>query len=180
MKLLLIAFLASLSLSSSAQIKSAKLQASGLTCSMCSNSINKALQTLPFVDKVIANIKESTFSIKFKEGTKVDIDAIKEKVDGAGFSVSNLSLVMDLDKVKLSDDSHVTVSGNTFHVLKTSAKIGNSNQVVNLSDKNFVSSKVFKKNKSLTKMECYETGMSGTCCSKDGIAAGTRIYHITI
>lgn len=172
--------MASLSISTSAQIKSAKLQASGLTCSMCSNSINKALQTLPFVDKVIANIKESTFSISFKQGEKVDIDAIKGKVDGAGFSVAKLSLVLDLDKLALIPDSHINSDGLTFHILKASSKTGISNQTVSINDKGFVSAKEFKKNKSLTKMECYETGIAASCCTKEKIAAGTRIYHISI
>ena len=74
----------------------------------------------------------------------------------------------------------MTVDGSVFHILKTSTKIGSSAQVVSISDKNFVNAKAFKKNKSLTNMECYETGVAGKCCNKAGIAAGTRIYHITI
>lgn len=180
MKLFIFAILASLSFSSTAQIKSAKLQASGLTCSMCSNSIHKALETLPFVDKIVANIKESTFNITFKEGQNIDIDAIKNKVDDAGFSVANLALVVDLDKKELKNDTHISINGLTFHILKTSEKVGNANEVITISDKGFVPTKVFKKNKALIKMDCYETGVAASCCTKDGIAAGTRIYHITI
>ena len=39
------------------QVTKVSIQASGLTCSMCSNAINKSLRSLDFVDKVDANIK---------------------------------------------------------------------------------------------------------------------------
>jgi len=54
-------------LMSSAQIKSAKLQASGLTCAMCSRAVYKALMQIPSVDKIDVNIQNSTYSINFKK-----------------------------------------------------------------------------------------------------------------
>ena len=76
------------SLHATAQIKKVSLQASGLTCSMCSNSIFKALKTLDFVDNVEANIKTSTFAITFKQGAKVDMDKLKKKVEPLPGSLS--------------------------------------------------------------------------------------------
>ncbi|MGO8056378.1 heavy-metal-associated domain-containing protein, partial [Rhizobium leguminosarum] len=76
------------SMVSKAQVTKVSLQASGLTCSMCSNSIHKALKTLDFVDKVDADIKTYTFEISFKTNSKVDFNLIKKKVEGAGFTVS--------------------------------------------------------------------------------------------
>lgn len=70
-----------------ARVTKVYLQASGLTCSMCSNSINKALKTLDFIDKVDADIKNYTFEISFKANSIVDFDKIKKKVEDAGFSV---------------------------------------------------------------------------------------------
>ena len=76
------------SLATNAQVTKVSLQASGLTCSMCSNSINKALKTLDFVLKVDADIKTYTFEILFKPNSNVDFDMIKKKVENAGFTVS--------------------------------------------------------------------------------------------
>ncbi|NDF99832.1 MAG: copper chaperone, partial [Chitinophagia bacterium] len=42
-----------------AQFSQAKLQATGLTCALCSKAIHQALEKLPFVQKVSAQIKES-------------------------------------------------------------------------------------------------------------------------
>jgi copper chaperone CopZ len=68
-----------------AQFTKANLQATGLTCAMCSNAINKALQHLPFVESVKADIKNSSFSIVFRQQASVDLDAIKNAVEEAGF-----------------------------------------------------------------------------------------------
>ena len=76
------------SMATSAQVTKVSLQASGLTCSMCSNSINKALKTLDFVDKIDTDIKTYTFEISFKVNSNVDFDKIKKKVENAGFTVS--------------------------------------------------------------------------------------------
>ena len=61
---------------SQAQFTKATLQASGLTCSMCNNAINKALKALPFVSSVKSDIKNASFDMVFKEGAPADIDNI--------------------------------------------------------------------------------------------------------
>ena len=50
-------------LAANAQFKSAMLQASGLTCAMCTKAINKSLEALPFIQTVKADIKNSAFNI---------------------------------------------------------------------------------------------------------------------
>ena len=62
-----------------AQIKSVSLQASGLTCSMCSNSITKALKSLSFVQNVESDIKTYTYEISFNPNSTVDFDLIRKK-----------------------------------------------------------------------------------------------------
>src|SRR6478735_315736 len=76
-----------------AQFNKAELQASGLTCSLCSNAINKALKTLPFVESVQTDLNKNLFTITFKNGQRPDIDAISKKVEDAGFSVAKFWLV---------------------------------------------------------------------------------------
>ena len=44
-------------ISSQGTIYKASLQATGLTCAMCSNAINKALLQVPFVESVKSDIK---------------------------------------------------------------------------------------------------------------------------
>lgn len=72
------------------EIKKVTLVASGLTCSMCSKAIFKALTSLSFVDEVKVDIEKSMYILTFKAGKKVEIDQIKLAVTDAGFGVQSL------------------------------------------------------------------------------------------
>src|SRR5689334_5111049 len=89
---------------SQAQFTTARLQASGLTCAMCNNAINKALKGLAFVSTVKSDIKNAAFDIQFKEGTPVDIDAMKTAVEDAGFFVAKLQLTGNFNNVNVKND----------------------------------------------------------------------------
>lgn len=72
------------------EIKKVSLVASGLTCSMCSKAIFKALTKLDFVEEVKVDIEKSMYIMTFKTGKKVEIDQIKLAVTDAGFGVQSL------------------------------------------------------------------------------------------
>jgi copper chaperone CopZ len=165
---------------SQAQVTKVSLQASGLTCSMCSNAINKSLKTLDFTDKVESNIKNSSFDIFIKPGAAVDFDMIKKKVEDAGFFVANFQATMHFDHVTVANDAHVEADGKQFHFLNTKDQVMNGDITVKLLDKGFVSSKLFKQNAKYTLKECYQSGTTAACCEKQGLKQGTRIYHVTI
>ena len=165
---------------SNAQVKKVSLQASGLTCSMCSNAINKALKSLDFVDHVDANIKNSTFEITFKPNQSVDFDQIKRKVEGAGFFVADFVALVHFNHAQAMNDQHLVADGRTFHFLNIHDQVLDGDKSVRLLDKGFVSNKEFKKNNAFTKMDCYKTGTALDCCKKDGLAVGSRIFHVTI
>lgn len=169
-----------ISTAGNAQIKKVTLQASGLTCSMCSNAINKSLQSLDFVDKVYANIQTSSFDITFKPGTAVDFDKIKNKVEGAGFSVAAFNAQVQFDTASIVNDTHLLLGGITYHFLNVGNQVLSGEKTLKILDKGYLSAKEYKKNSKLTKMQCYHTGMAEACCSKGNIAKGTRIYHVTI
>jgi copper chaperone CopZ len=180
MKKLFILFAMLVSMRSGAQVTKVTIQASGLTCSMCSNAINKALKSVDYVDKVLANIKNSSFDISFKPGANVSFDELKKKVEDAGFFVAKFNATMSLDNVRVEDDAHVNIHGVTFHFLHVKEKLLTGEYSIQVLDRGYVSAKEFKKNAVFTKMDCYKTGVAGTCCSKSGISAGVRVYHVTI
>src|ERR1700712_4570426 len=115
MKNLIIITLLLFSVVANAQVKGVNIQASGLTCSMCSNAIFKALKTLDFVEKVDANIKTSSFDISFKPGAEIDFDKLKKKVEDAGFFVANFTVTYHCDGQAIANDKHVTVGKTIFH-----------------------------------------------------------------
>ncbi len=161
-----------------AQFTRATLQATGLTCAMCSNAINKALQAKPFIQSVKSDIKNSAFSIVFKENADVDIDEIRKAVEDAGFAVGNFKITGNFKAVEIGNDKHVQVGEKHFHFLNVSNQVLNGEQTITIVDKDFLTAKQFKKFSEATKMKCLLSGKSGPCCP--GVAAGTRIYHATI
>lgn len=160
-----------------AQIKSATLTASGLTCSMCSKAIYKALVKLPTVKNVEVNIEKSSYDIQFKEGAKVIIDDVKKAVEDAGFSVASMQVTASFNNAEVYNDAHITYGGNNFHFLGVNKQKINGEKTLTIVDKNYLPAKDFKKYSKQTKMKCIETGMMGECCSKGGPTG--RIYHVT-
>ena len=169
-----------LALQMQAQFSKADLQATGLTCALCSNAINRALQKISFVESVKPDIKNSSFGIVFKKDAAVNIDALKNAVEDAGFSVGSLKLTGNFNEVKIASDQHVKIGNDQFHFLNVKSQVLNGEQTIAVVDKDFVTEKQFKKYSSATKMSCLQTGKAASCCVKDGMAPGTRIYHVTI
>ena len=172
MKKIVLFFAVLISLQATAQqVTKVSLQASGLTCSMCSNAINKALKSLAFVDRIDANIKNSSFDIYFKPDMDIDFEKIKKKVEDAGFSVASFSAIIHFNAVKMLDDYCMLVGETAFQIINTKELLLNGDKQVRILDKGFVPAKEFKKNISLfTKQQCY---------NRVGQKLA-RVYHITI
>ena len=134
------------SVATSAQVTKVSLQASGLTCSMCSNSINKALKTLDFVLKVDADIKTYTFEILFKTNSNVDFDMIKKKVENAGFTVSGFVATILFNNAQVINSQPVTIEDKTFLFVNMKDQSLNGVKKVKVLDKGFVSPKEYKRN----------------------------------
>ncbi|HLP37329.1 heavy-metal-associated domain-containing protein [Lacibacter sp.] len=156
--------------SASAQFKSATLQASGLTCAMCSNAINKSLKTLSFITSVESDIKTSSFIINFKEGADINFDQLRKKVEDAGFSVAKLQVVANFNNVSVQNDQPVTVAGKQLYFLSVKNQQLSGEKVITIVDKNFLPAKEYKKYAGQTKAESFKTGE----------ANGVRVYHVTI
>jgi len=180
MKDILLACAVLFTISTQAQFKQANLQASGLTCSMCSKAIYKALSAVPFVEKVDSDIKNSAYNIIFKNNINIDFDALKNAVTGAGFSVAKLTITANFDNVKVQNDAHVIVQGKTLHFLNVPNQTLSGSKTFTVVDKNFATAKEYKKFGQFTTMKCYQTGTMESCCAKKDGATGTRVYHVTI
>jgi copper chaperone CopZ len=166
------------SLNSMAQFTEASLQASGLTCSMCSKAIYKALEKVDFVDSIRVDIKSSTYRIFFDKDANVDFDALSKAVTDAGFSVASLKVTGVFTNTEVKNDAHVTIDGKTLHFLNVKSQTLNGTATITLLDKNFVSAKDFKKNKQYTTARCYDSGKAASCCKTADTSA--RIFHATI
>ena len=133
-----------------AQVNKVILQASGLTCSMCSNSINKALKSLDFVAAVDADIKTYSFEISFKANSNVDFDLIRKKVEGAGFGVSAFYAYVSFSNVLVKAGEPIAVQDKTFLFVNAGDQALNGDKRVKIIDKGFVSIKEYKQNNYVT------------------------------
>ena len=135
------------SLNSNAQIVKAEIRATGLTCSMCSNAINKQLKTLPEVVNVETDLNTNTFTVTLTEGNNLSPKVFKEKVEKAGFFIG--TLVITAKPETITKSPYILVNDKATNGMEIQF------QVV---DKGYVTEKEFKKlSKSYKNVETYAT-----------------------
>ena len=98
-----------------AQIQSVSLQASGLTCSMCSRAIYKSLKKVPEVAKVKEDIQHSSYHIEFSNPNSVSLENLKKAVQDAGFSVAWMQVKVNFENVEIASDSSVKLNDFVFY-----------------------------------------------------------------
>ena len=128
-----------------AQVSRVDIQCSGLTCSMCSNAINKSLKSLDFVDKIEPNIKTSTFGLTFKGGKSIDFDLLKKKIEDAGYSVANFVATVQFQNATTIANQAISVGDKTFEISNSKDLLLSGTRLVRVIDKGFVPAKEYKK-----------------------------------
>ena len=143
--LLFAAVIMLLSTNTNAQILKAEIRATGLTCSMCSNAINKQLKTIPEVVNVQTDLNTNTFTVTLSKGNTLTPKVFKEKVEKAGFFIGSLVLTTNAETIKKG--AYVLVNNS----LNNSAEVK-----IQILDKGYVTEKEFKKlSKSLKNIVTY-------------------------
>ena len=140
-------FIALLAFSTSvayAQFTKAELQVSGLTCSMCSKATEKSLRTLGFIGDVKTDLNRNVFILTFKRDVPVSLEQISKKVQGAGFSVSNLKATFNFANVNIANNSF-SYAGENYHIVSPLAKEPNGLATFTVVDKGFAPVSVYKK-----------------------------------
>lgn len=160
MKLLVIAIMLSLALPNvDAQISKAEIVATGLTCSMCSNAINKQLKSLTEVDSVSIDLNTNTFLVHLNKESNVSPRTLKERVEKAGFFVGSMIISMSFENVEVTDNYKLEKDGFSIVFVETKAKTLNGENKAKIMDRGFVTQKEFKKlSKSLSKYPTYLSG----------------------
>lgn len=126
-----------------AQFTKAELQVSGLTCSLCAKSTEKAIKALPFVSEIKPDLIHNIYNITFKSGVPVDFSQISKKVLGAGFFVNYLKTTYNFAGTTLADNSFTT-GGDTYKVLNADKPLSGEVSLT-IVDKGFAPNSVSKK-----------------------------------
>ena len=128
-----------------AQISKAEIIATGLTCSMCSNAINKQLKSLPEVMDVAIDLNTNTFTVTLKKNNNISPKILKERVQKAGFFVGSMIITLDFDNQKIQNNAKIKKSNLDLIFLDTNAKTLNGLTNLKILDKEYVVTKEFKK-----------------------------------
>jgi copper chaperone CopZ len=152
-------------IATNAQFTKASLEASGVTCSLCSKAIVKALEELPFVQEVKVDVKSQQYNLSFKKNSAVHFDDIQRAVEDAGFSIASLNVTGNFDKIKLKKDENIRIGDQTFNFLNGNNEILDGERTFTLIDKKFLTPRTFKK-------------YSGAV--KQNTVSNIRVYHVII
>jgi copper chaperone CopZ len=148
---LLVALVALCTSTGFAQISKAEIRATGLTCSMCSNAINKQLKAMPETVNVETDLNTNTFTVTLKAGNALTPAAFKERIEKTGFFIGSLVLTVDAE----------TATKSPYVLVK---EIANKTKQVQIQvlDKGYVTDKEFKKaTKTYKSIASFNNGNEG-------------------
>ncbi|AOZ99558.1 heavy-metal-associated domain-containing protein [Flavobacterium commune] len=143
-KLLLVFVMLFSVMNSFSQISKAEIIATGLTCSMCSNAINKQLKAMPEVEKVIIDLNANTFMISLKKNSGITPQALRMSVEKAGFFVGSMVLTLDVDTIQIKDNASFKNESGTYVFVEAKEKITNGTLRLKVLNSGYVTKKEYK------------------------------------
>jgi copper chaperone CopZ len=141
------------------QVTRAEIVATGLTCSMCSNAINKQLKSLAGVDSVTVDLNTNTFVAYVIKDATISPRIFKERVEKAGFFVGSMLVSMQFDNTVIPENKKIEKDGMILVILESKSQVLNGEVQIKVMDKGYVTQKEYKKlSKSFSKIPTYQSG----------------------
>ncbi len=142
-----------------AQVIKADIIATGLTCSMCSNAINKQFKSIPELDSVIVDLNNNSFMVYVNPKKVVSPRILKERVEKAGFFVGSMTVTMHFDQVDISRGKRVEKDGIFLIIVEDVPTVLDGEVSLKILDQGYVTQKEFKKfSKSFSGIPSYIQG----------------------
>ncbi|MEJ1242207.1 heavy metal-associated domain-containing protein [Chryseolinea sp. T2] len=128
-----------------AQFKSATIGVDGLTCSMCSLSVEKSIRKLPFVKDVIIDLNTTVAVVEFSDASGVEMRKLIKSVRDAGFSVRDLSASFIWQGRKSFDGAKFIYEDNMYLILNEPKEV-DQDAIINVTflDRTFTQSNLYK------------------------------------
>jgi len=105
--LIIIFIILPLSLSYS-QVTQATIGVDGFTCSLCAKGVEEQFRAMDFVKSVKTDLKKATFTIVFKNNSKINIGMLKDGVEDGGFTLRDIVI-----KAEGTFENNKLITGNT-------------------------------------------------------------------
>ncbi len=100
-----------------AKVVSVQIGINGLTCSMCSRSVEMALKKLDFIALIKMDLKQTQATVTFKSDQTINFKKLAKAVKDAGFSVRFLKA--NLDTQPMVNDNVWTIGNNHITLVNT-------------------------------------------------------------
>jgi copper chaperone CopZ len=131
-------------MNSYAQISKAEIIATGLTCSMCSNAINKQLKAMPEVEKVMIDLNTNTFVVIIKKNSVITPQQLKANIEKTGFFVGSMILTMDVANLQPKDNTGFKNESGTYVFVDANEKAAGGTLRLKVLNSGFVTKKEYK------------------------------------
>jgi len=86
----------------------------GLTCSICSRSVEMSIARLEFVDSVVMSLEKTEGRVYLKDNVQANLKLIARAVVNAGFSVRFLRIQFNFDNTPVDNDGLFSYQGQLF------------------------------------------------------------------
>jgi copper chaperone CopZ len=100
-----------------AKVTSVQIGINGLTCSMCSRSVEMALKKLDFIEGIKMDLKQTQATITFKSNQPINFKKLAKAVKDAGFSVRLLRV--NFDELPSIKNSTFAIGTNNITLVNT-------------------------------------------------------------
>ncbi len=115
----------------------------GLTCSMCSYSVENSIRKIQEVDKISMDLNNNIAFVYFKRNSAIDFNLLAERVRNSGFSVRHISFTLS-KPVTINQTGIFETGSLTFQCINTSSSVLSPGSRLRLMGKEFMSKTEYK------------------------------------
>lgn len=90
----------------------------GLTCSLCTRSVDRSISRLEFVDSVTMSLENTEGRIYVKDVGAIDLKRISKAITDSGFSVRFVRLQLDVNDIRIDTGGFFSFKGQRFQWLE--------------------------------------------------------------
>jgi copper chaperone CopZ len=110
----------------------------GLTCSLCTRSVERSISRLDFVDSVVMSLEKTEGRIYLKVGELVDLKKIAKAVVDAGFSVRFFQLEFNFSDVTVNTEGYFSYQNQKYRWLQYKGGLTKGDVSLTLIDEGFL------------------------------------------
>lgn len=126
-----------------AQFDIVEVGINGLTCSMCSYSVENSIRRIQEVDKISMDLNDNIARVHFKRNSTIDFNLLAERVRNSGFSVRYISFT--LNKPATVNQAGIFETGSlVFQCINSSSYVLAPGSRLRLIGKEFMSKAEYK------------------------------------